>query len=102
VLVVLKTTYANSPTKSYFFGGSKGGGEALQVAGRWPADWDGVVALYPARNYVVAMLAIIAITQDLAAPKAYLNLAKRGALYRPHRTFVAKNVVLMLRSSKPA
>lgn len=46
-LVVVKATYGSAPIKSYFVGSSTGGREALAVAGRWPADWDGVVALYP-------------------------------------------------------
>src|SRR5580698_1824613 len=43
-LTVVKAAYGHGPAKAYFFGGSKGGQEALAVIGRWPADWDGVVA----------------------------------------------------------
>jgi len=81
-LMVINTAYGHGPTKSYFFGGSKGGQEALTVAGRWPADWDGIVALYPARNYTLTMLGALVVSQALAAPDAYLNTAKRGVLYR--------------------
>jgi Tannase and feruloyl esterase len=81
-LIVVKAAYGRGPTKAYFFGGSKGGQEALAVAGRWPADWDGVVALYPARNYTLTMLGAVRVSQGFAAPGAYLNIAKRGVLYQ--------------------
>jgi hypothetical protein len=81
-LIVVKAAYGYVPTKSYFFGGSKGGQEALTVAGRWPADWDGIVALYPARNYTLTMMGALVVSQALAAPGAYLNTAKRGILYQ--------------------
>ena len=80
-LAVIKATYGSAPTKSYFVGSSTGGREALTVAGRWPADWDGVVALYPSHDAAVQILGMLAETRALAAPGAYLNLAKRGVLY---------------------
>jgi Tannase and feruloyl esterase len=81
-LTVVKAAYGRGPTKGYFFGGSKGGQEALAVAGRWPADWDGVVALYPARNYTLTMLGALRVSQGFAAPGAYVDIAKRGVLYQ--------------------
>jgi Tannase and feruloyl esterase len=81
-LTVINKAYGRTPAKSYFFGGSKGGQEALAVAGRWPADWDGIVALYPARNYTLTMMGALVVSQALAAPGAYLNAAKRGILYQ--------------------
>ena len=80
-LVVVNATYGSAPTKSYFVGSSTGGREALAVAGRWPADWDGVVALYPSHDAAVQILGMLAETRALAAPGAYLNFAKRGVLY---------------------
>jgi hypothetical protein len=81
-LLVVKAAYGHGPEKAYFFGGSKGGQEALAVTGRWPADWDGVVALYPARNYTLTMLGALRVSQGFAAPGAYVNIAKRGVLYQ--------------------
>ena len=80
-LVVVKATYGSAPTKSYFVGSSTGGREALAVAGRWPADWDGVVALYPSHDAAVQILGMLAEARALAAPGAYMNSAKRGVLY---------------------
>ena len=80
-LVVVKAIYGSAPTKSYFVGSSTGGREALAVAGRWPADWDGVVALYPSHDAAVQILGMLAEARALAAPGAYMNSAKRGVLY---------------------
>jgi hypothetical protein len=47
---IIKTYYAATPTRSYFQGNSQGGGEALDCAQFYPADYDGVIAGYPAYN----------------------------------------------------
>ena len=80
-LVVVKATYGSAPAKSYFVGSSTGGREALTVAGRWPADWDGVIALYPSHDATGTILGLLAQTRALAAPGAWLNSPKRGVLY---------------------
>ncbi len=69
------------PDRMYFVGGSTGGREALAVAQRWPADWDGVIALYPAWNAASLDLQFGRITRALAAPGAYPNQAKRKLLF---------------------
>jgi feruloyl esterase len=53
-MAVVKARYASAPKRFYFIGASQGGHEALDAAGRYPADYDGVVANYPA--YDVTML----------------------------------------------
>lgn len=73
--------YGERPQRSYFAGGSTGGREALTVTQKWPKDFDGVIALYPAFNAVSLDLQFGRITRALAQPGAYLNLAKRKALY---------------------
>ena len=55
-LHIIKARYASSPQKSYFAGGSTGGREALAAIQRWPADWDGAIAWYPAWNDAAALL----------------------------------------------
>jgi feruloyl esterase len=79
-IYVMNLAYGSAPTKSYFIGGSGGGHEALTVASRFSADWDGVVSQYPGCNWTSTMLAGIRATQALAAPGAYPNFAKRGVL----------------------
>lgn len=80
-IAVIGKAYGRGPAKAYFIGGSTGGREGLMVAGRWPADWDGVVSLYPARSQMTHMIGGMQINRALAAPGAYPNPAKRGALF---------------------
>jgi len=81
-VAIIKARYAvSAPSKAYFAGGSTGGREALAVAQRWPQDWDGVIALYPAGAAASLDLQFGRITRALAQPGAYPNAAKRKALY---------------------
>jgi feruloyl esterase len=68
---------AGAPRKSYFAGGSTGGREALASIQRWPADWDGAIAWYPAWNDAAALLAGQRVSRLLAQPGAYPDTAKR-------------------------
>lgn len=79
-MFIINARYAAAPSKSYFAGGSTGGREALESVQRWPADWDGAIAWYPAWNQASAMLGGQAGSNALAKPGAYLNNAKRIAL----------------------
>lgn len=44
----IRRYYSSAPRRTYFMGGSKGGHEALVAAQRYGADYDGVIAFYPA------------------------------------------------------
>ncbi len=48
---------------------------------RWPADWDGAIALYPAWNDMGALLQGQRIMRAMAEPDAYPNQAQRKVLY---------------------
>ena len=80
-LFLIDQRYGERPQRSYFAGGSTGGREALAVAQKWPKDFDGVISLYPAFNAASLDLQFGRITRALAQPGAFLNLAKRKALY---------------------
>jgi hypothetical protein len=80
-LSIVKADYGRAPANSYFLGGSSGGREGLQVAARWPGDWDGVVSLYPGRNSVLLTLGAMGANRAFAAPGAFSNPAKRQVLY---------------------
>ena len=79
---LVKARYATDTIQqSYFAGGSTGGREALQVATRWPADWTGIIAWYPAWKQMSAMLAGHRVNRALAQPGAYPNTPKRKLVY---------------------
>lgn len=80
-VAIIKARYGVTPTKSYFQGGSTGGREALAAIQRWPDDWEGAIALYPAWNDMSALLQGQRIMRAMAAPGAYPNQAKRKVLY---------------------
>lgn len=80
-MAIIAARYGIAPAKSYFQGGSTGGREALGAIQRWPADWDGAIALYPAWNQVGAILFGHKANRALAAPGAYPNQAKRRVIY---------------------
>src|SRR5262249_18728490 len=49
-IAIIRKAYGRAPERFYFIGGSQGGHEALDAAARYPQDYDGVVAHYPAYN----------------------------------------------------
>jgi len=74
---VIAAYYSTAPAKSYFDGCSTGGRQALILAQRFPADFDGIIAGAPGLNYTGGQLARIYWKQGLAAnpfPAAKLNL----------------------------
>jgi pimeloyl-ACP methyl ester carboxylesterase len=56
-MVVMERVYGERPRFNYYIGTSQGGREALTVAQRYPADYDGIVANVPILNFSTLMLA---------------------------------------------
>ena len=77
---VMKARYGQAPMRSYVIGGSTGGREALTSIQRWPADWDGAVAWYPAWNDMMALVSGVRVTRALAKPGAYIPGSKRALI----------------------
>jgi feruloyl esterase len=55
-MVIMERVYGERPRFNYYFGGSQGGREALTVAQRYPADYDGIVADVPIMSFSSLML----------------------------------------------
>ncbi len=55
--VLMGRLYGERPRFNYFFGSSQGGREALTVAQRYPADYDGISAEVPIVSFSTLMLA---------------------------------------------
>jgi Tannase and feruloyl esterase len=56
-MVLIQRAYRQKPRFDYFFGTSQGGREALTVAQRYPADYDGIIANVPIVSFSSLMLA---------------------------------------------
>jgi hypothetical protein len=56
-IVLIQRAYGAKPRFDYFFGTSQGGREALTVAQRYPADYDGIIANVPIVSFSSLMLA---------------------------------------------
>jgi feruloyl esterase len=80
-LAIIKAHYGRSPREAYFAGGSTGGREAVTAIQRWPSDWNGAIAWYPAWDDAAALLGGQRMSRALAKPGAYLSVAKRQAVY---------------------
>ena len=80
-IAIIQAHYASAVQRTYFAGGSTGGREALIAVQRYPKNFDGAIALYPAWNAATLDLQFGRITRQLAQPGAYPNRAKRKALY---------------------
>lgn len=82
-LFLINARYAAGPPKfAYFAGGSTGGREALASIQRWPADWNGAIAWYPAWNDASALLFGQKVNRTLAQPGAYPDTAKKGLVFQ--------------------
>src|SRR5436190_11384245 len=85
-MVLIERLYGERPRYNYFSGTSQGGREALTVAQRYPADYNGIVANVPIVNFSSLMLApgLIRIQEKPAAnwaTRAKVN-AIRGEFMR--------------------
>jgi len=66
-MAVIRKAYGQRPQRFYFIGGSQGGHEALDAAARYPQDYDGVVAHYPAYNVTLLHLGSLNVGRALYA-----------------------------------
>ncbi len=60
--------YGSKPKKAYFVGCSKGGGEGLMSAYRYPEDFDGILSISPANDFT-GLFVGFGMNQNLMADK---------------------------------
>jgi hypothetical protein len=78
---VAKALYGHEPQRSYFYGCSDGGREALMEAQRYPEDYDGILAGAPANYWTALLSSAIWNTQALTAdPASYIPPSKVPAI----------------------
>lgn len=82
VIEIVKARYGRAPQRFYFIGSSQGGHEALDAAARYPKDYDGVIANYPAYNVTMLHLGSLNLGKALYADggAGWLNAAKTKLL----------------------
>ncbi|MGH8186885.1 MAG: tannase/feruloyl esterase family alpha/beta hydrolase, partial [Steroidobacteraceae bacterium] len=80
---LIRAYYGTSASHRYFNGCSNGGRQALMLAQRFPADWDGILAGAPALNWT-AQLASFALIQYVlrSDPENWIGPAKLHAIQR--------------------
>lgn len=76
--------YHKDPAHSYFLGCSRGGGQALMEAQRFPKDFDGIVSGAPAFNWTGLAAMNVAIAKALYPDPAHLdtNVITKEALQK--------------------
>jgi hypothetical protein len=70
---IIKARYGADPRRSYFFGCSNGGRQALMEAQRYPADFDGIVSCAPAYDFSNLGISFVRNAQTLFPNPAALD-----------------------------
>ncbi|MFV2175561.1 tannase/feruloyl esterase family alpha/beta hydrolase [Actinomadura sp. LOL_016] len=85
-MAIIRTYYNAEPGKQYYVGGSKGGHEGLVAAQRYGADYDGIIAYYPAIENQAMMISWHRMWKQAYSPGGYLDPADQqlvtNAVYR--------------------
>lgn len=81
-LALIEARYGHAPKRFYFIGNSQGGHEALDAAARYHADYDGVIANYPAYNVTMLHLGSLEIGKAIYGDggAGWINPAKTRLL----------------------
>jgi len=79
-MVIMERVYGERPRFNYYRGGSQGGREALTVAQRYPADYDGIMADVPILSFSSLMLAPELIRIQERPLAKWVPPAKAGAI----------------------
>ena len=78
---IVRAHYDRAPSKTYFYGGSEGGREALMMAQRFPQDFDAIVSVVPVAHYTGGNL-----SRAMLAPRqttgGWINPAKVKTIHK--------------------
>lgn len=80
-MALVEEYYGQLPAHELFAGAAKGGHEALVAAQRYGADYDGIIAYYPAVQGPATPISRHAVVQAWNAPGGALNSAEQTLLY---------------------
>lgn len=83
---LVREYYGKRPRRLYFYGISEGGREALIVAQRQPADYDGIISFMPSYSWGAFFMGTAALVQRL--------YGSQGAWLSPNKTTLIGNSVL--------
>jgi feruloyl esterase len=70
---IIRSYYGSDATYSYFVGCSRGGGQAMMEAQRYPKDFDGIVAGAPAFDWTGIAATMVSIAQALYPDPNHLD-----------------------------
>ena len=79
-MVIIERAYGERPQFNYYIGSSQGGREALTVAQRYPADYNGIAANVPIVGFSTLMLAPELIRIHEKPPANWVTPAKVNAI----------------------
>ncbi len=79
-MVLIERMYGQRPQYNYYVGSSQGGREALTVAARYPADYNGIVANVPVVNFSTLMLGPVLIRIHEKPSADWVTPAKVNAI----------------------
>jgi feruloyl esterase len=78
---LIKQHYGQAPRRMYFQGNSQGGHEGFEAVQRYPADYDGVIAIHPVYDFAALQLDGVLLGQALYnKPSAWVSPDKATAV----------------------
>ncbi|MDB6038365.1 MAG: hypothetical protein JWM99_2206, partial [Verrucomicrobiales bacterium] len=87
---LIRSYYHTDATRSYFLGCSRGGGQAMMEAQRYPKDFDGIVAGAPAFNWTGIAATMVQIARALYPDPSHLE---KTALNKEALQALAKAII---------
>ena len=80
-LFLIRRHYGQAPRRMYFQGNSQGGHEGFEAVQRYPADYDGVIAIHPVYDFAALQLDGVLLGQALYnKPGAWVSAEKAAAV----------------------